>query len=490
MHTLTKNTNGRIACLPTGISGLDAVLGGGLPENRLHLIQGLAGAGKTTLACQFGFGQARLGKKVLVLTLIAESHAKLVEHLSNFGFFEESLLGRELVFFSGYPALAKGGLGELLSLISATTTEHQAEILIIDGFRIVRESADSGTGLAEFMHSLSSLMASLGCTTLLLSPVASSDPVFESTLVDGLIELRQYDAGMRVVRELKVFKLRGGNPLLGHHTFEVSPDGVVVNPRFEAVSTRRASVPAASSETISVGIPSWDRVIAGGIKRGSTTNLLGSPGIGKTLMGLHFISEGLRRNEKCLILGFYESPPRLLEKAKNVGLDMEGHIDDGSLDIIWNPPLELLIDSLAHRLMENIDRRGVSRLFIDGLDGLCDLFVHVARNRSFLIALVNELRARGVTTFLTQELPYFKEALGSADPIASILYENIMLLSYTEMKGIKYRQIAVMKLRDSGHDLSPYALDISDKGVSIRGTMREVAENEALRMETRGRDAP
>jgi circadian clock protein KaiC len=146
--------NSRITLLQTGIPGFDEILGGGLPMGSLYLIQGLAGSGKTTLACQIGFTQARKGQKVLILTLIAESHAKMLNHFSNFSFFDEALVGEQVTFFSGYASLSKGGLRELLGLITSCLTEQQPGLLIVDGFRSVRESSPSDLALSEFMHSL------------------------------------------------------------------------------------------------------------------------------------------------------------------------------------------------------------------------------------------------------------------------------------------------------------------------------------------------
>jgi circadian clock protein KaiC len=458
-----------ISFLPSGIPGFDKVLGGGLPENGLYLIQGLAGSGKTTLACQMGFSHAKLGKKVLILTLIAESHAKLLNHLSNYTFFDESLLGNQIVFFSGYSILAKGGLRELLNFITTMLAEEKPDLLIVDGFRSVREANTAEMTLPEFMHSLNSLASSMGATTFLLSPIEGNLPGSENTLVDGIIELGQFERGMRLTRELKIYKIRGANHLLGRHIFELTEDGVVIYPRFEAVATQANNAPSASDERVSFGIQNWDEVTEGGVVRGSTTNLLGSPGIGKTLMGFHFIHQGLREKENCLIVGFYESPPRIVEKAKKVGLDFTKPLEDGSLEVIWNLPLEVLVDSLLIRLFENIERRNVKRVFIDGIEGFRDIVIHPERVRSILVALVNELRSRNITTLFTQELPYFKESLVPSDSSASVLFENMILLEHVKIEGVDSRQISVIKLRENGYNPASHVLRISNAGVSVDG---------------------
>jgi circadian clock protein KaiC len=467
MGDMKRNGIEGIVLLPTGVPGLDQILGGGLPAHRLHMIQGLAGSCKTTLACQMAFEQARRGSKVMVLTLIAESHAKLIQHLANFSFFDGDMLGEQIEFFGGYHSLTQGGLRELLNFISTSLTRSRPQMLIVDGFRSVRDTPPSDLSLSEFMHMLNSLVSAMGCTTVLLSPVQGNLPESENTLVDGLIELSQHEEGLRLVREIKVFKARGAYHLLGKHTFEVTPDGVVVYPRLEAVASRTNPAPGVLKSYARFGIGEWDAMTGGGVCAGSITSLIGHPGVGKTIMGLHFIHEGLREGEPCAILGFYESPERLMQKARSVGLAMHSDVDNGKLRIMWRLPLEVLMDRLATELLEDIDRRGVKRLLIDGVEGFHSIAAHPERIRPFVVALVNELRVRNVTTFITQELPYLKESVGHSDATGSMLYENIMLLKYVEQGGINRRLISVLKMREHSYDPSQHVLNISDRGITI-----------------------
>jgi circadian clock protein KaiC len=482
-----SQTKNRMSLLSSGVPGFDEVLGGGFPRHSLYLIQGLAGSGKTTLACQIGFDHAAKGEKVLILTLIAETHGKMLNHLSNFSFFNEELVGQNILLFGGYNELAKGGLDALLKLITDMLATHGANILIIDGFRSVRNSSPSTIGLSEFMLSLSSLVSSMECTTFLLSPTEGNIADSENTLVDGLIELSQHEKGMQLIREIKVFKIRGAKHLLGRHVFEVGPDGIVVYPRLEAISTANRTHDSVSDVIVGFGIPGWNKVTGGGVIKGSTTELLGNPGVGKTLMGLHFIYEGLQSGEHCLIVGFYESPPRLIAQAHNINIDLAKFMDNGQLQIIWNPPLEISVDALAHQVLENIGQRNVSRLLVDGIDGLLDIIMHVGRSRSFLTAFVNELRTRQVTSFFTRELPYVGNLVESCESgPSSILYENIMLLQYVQINGVNRRQIAVLKLRQNSYDSANHIMLISDNGVSIGNVIsiekltQEIVKNNAI----------
>ena len=459
----------RIPLLRTGVSGLDQILGGGFPAHSLYLIQGLAGSGKTTLACQIGFHHGYQGKKVLILTLIAETHGKMLNHLSSFSFFDEQLVGDRIVFLGAYSDLLKGGLRELLKSIASTLAEQRPDIMIIDGFRTVREAKPSDVALSEFMLSLNSLVSTMQCTTFLLSPTEGNVADSENTLVDGLIELSQYEHGLQLVREIKIFKLRGSKHMLGRHVFEVGEDGVAIYPRLEAISTLSGAASALSQERVGFGIEGWDQLTNGGVIRGSTTALLGNPGVGKTLMALHFIYEGLKRGEQCLITGFYETPLRLLEKARAVGIDLTTYYESGALQVIWHPPLEVLVDSLAQDVLNNVERRSVSRLLVDGLDGLREIVMHEGRSRSFLAAFVNELRRRNVTTFFTQELPYFGPGPIQSEVSASMLFENIILLRYVDVAGFNRRQIGVLKLRENSYDAANHILLITNHGMSIEG---------------------
>ena len=453
--------------LVTGVDGLDVALGGGLPAYGLYLIQGLAGSGKTTLACQMGFLHAKQGNKVMVLTLLAESHAKMFSHFKNFSFYDSKLVGTSVLFFSGYTALVNGGLRSLLRQIVETMAAEKPSMLIIDGFRSVRTSAPSSLELGEFMHSLNSLAATMQCTTFILSPVEGNVTDSENTLVDGVIELGQHAQGMRLIREMQVFKIRGANHLLGKHVFEVKETGVVIYPRFEAVRTYSTGSQEASGTHISTGIPGWDRRIGGGVTKGSITCLLGSPGVGKTIMGLHFLKDGLDKQENCLFVGFYESPSTLLLKGERVGIDLATAMHDGRLDVMWQLPLEILVDDLATRMFENIKKRGVTRLVIDGLEGLNNLVMHPERARSFLVAFTSELRTLGVTTILSEQLHYFRKAVPMAEPSSSMLYENVILLEYLMHEDVNYRQISVMKLRENGYDATNRLMTITDQGMTV-----------------------
>ncbi len=192
----------------TGVPGLDGILGGGLVEGGLYLIEGMAGAGKTILSSQIGFHRLAQGDRVLYMTLIAESHTKLLSHLKALSFYDADAISDRMLFVSGYYELIRDGLSGFLALIASTIKASRPRFIVIDGFRGAREFSSTELELSQFIHELSAFVNAARCTTLILAPLSGNEPHPEYTLVDGLIELNRYNSGMRRTREIEVHKLR------------------------------------------------------------------------------------------------------------------------------------------------------------------------------------------------------------------------------------------------------------------------------------------
>ena len=450
----------------TGVKGLDSILGGGLVAGGLYLIEGMAGAGKTILSSQIAFHRIAQGERVLYMTLIAESHSKLLAHLKPLTFYDESAISDPMLFVSGYHELMTAGLTGFLRVIAATLRSHRPALLIVDGFRSAREFSSTDLQLSQFIHELNTLVTATNCTTLLLAPLSGNEPRPEHTLVDGLIELNRISIGMRRSREVEVHKLRARNHLLGKHFFKITEHGLETFPRIEAMETEPPGEPDLKTRS-GFGVRGFDEMLGGGLVKGSTTTLLGPSGIGKTLLALKFLEEGVRRGEKCVYFGFYESPGRLLGKADSVGIHLIEAVDDGRLIVQWQPAIEQAIDELADKLLHTLIETGASRLAIDGIEGFRDSALRSERVGLFLNALTNRLRDAGVTTLLTEELPLWAESIQSNPVRASATTENIVLMRYVEAGARMDRLISVVKLRESAHDPSIRALKIDASGLEV-----------------------
>ncbi|HEY1997159.1 ATPase domain-containing protein [Paraburkholderia sp.] len=450
----------------TGVPGLDTILGGGLVSGALYLIEGMAGAGKTILSSQIGFHRVSQGENVLYMTLIAESHDKLLGHLSALSFFDAKAVAEKMLFVSGYHALMQDGLDGFLKQVASSLHQHRPRLLIIDGFRSAREFSETDLALSKFIHELNALVAAMNCTTLLLAPLSGNEPHPEHTLVDGLIELNRYSDGMRRTREIEVHKMRARDHLLGKHFFRITDSGHVMFPRLEARCASQPG-PADLKTRLSSGVARFDELLGGGFIKGSTTTLIGPSGIGKTLLGLQFLAAGIQRGEKCVYLGFYESPERLIGKAESISIALQAARDDGRLTIQWQPAIELAIDELAAIALATVKQAGATRLVLDGIDGFRESAIRTGRFGLFLNALTHQFRDAGVTTILTEEIPLYPDPVHTRGMRLSAMTENLVLLRYAETDTGLHRMISVVKQRESAHDSSLRELVITEKGLDI-----------------------
>lgn len=241
---MTHHSDTMPARLSTGIDGLDRVLGDGLVQQGMYLIEGPPGGGKTILSTQMCFHHARAGRKTLYITLIAESHGKLLNNLRAFDFYDPALVPERFVLISGYQDLKTGGLTALLQLLARAIAEHRPSVVVIDGYRSIHLIAANSTATAEFVYELNTLITTTKSLCLLLAPHEASDCWAEKTLMDGVIELHNHPSGMRNVREVEVHKLRSSAPMDGRHNFTISSSGIQVFPRLEASAPLRDLPPS------------------------------------------------------------------------------------------------------------------------------------------------------------------------------------------------------------------------------------------------------
>lgn len=449
----------------SGVGGLDVILGGGLVAGGLYLIEGPPGTGKTIVANQICFHRARAGERALYITLLAESHGKMLAHLRSMSFFDESLVFRSVIYLSGYRPLVEGGTSGLLAMLGAAVHEHRPSVLVIDGVRSVQAFAAGDNAFAVFIHELNVFVTTARCTALLLAPYERDVSQPEHTLVDGMIELARVQVGLRMHRELVVHKQRGGPYLYGRHVCKIDGDGLTVFPRLEAVVSEALTPAAAAGERrLTFDIARLDAMIGGGLLAGSMTGVVGPPGVGKTLLGLKFLEAGVGRGEPSLYFGFYETPERLLAKAAHTRIDVADAVASGLLRLIWHPPLEQLLDELAAELLADVRARGVVRVVIDGLDGLRGSTTYAGRAARFIVALTAALRELGVTALLTEEAASPTAEVRSPLEDVSAVVENLILMRYLEAGATVHRLLLVSKLRDSGHDPSAREFHITGRG--------------------------
>ena len=273
-------------------------------------MQGSPGAGKTILGNQICFHAAANGGQAIYITLLAETHTRMLAHLRRMHFFVEKAVGSHLYYVSAFKVLEGEGLPGLLKLIRGAITDRQANVLVLDGLVSAEEAAGSDKDYKKFIHELQTFCNLVDTTAVLLTSTERGRSFHpEHTMVDGIIDMVDELTDLRAVRRLQVRKLRGTKQVRGQHSLQITDEGIRVHPRIETQLVLAEAPDAQISspdERRPFGISRLDEMLHGGLPTGSMTLVLGPSGSGKTLLGLQFLAEGARRNEPGLFFGFYE----------------------------------------------------------------------------------------------------------------------------------------------------------------------------------------
>ena len=323
--------------------------------------------------------------------------------------------------------------------------------------------------LKEFIVELQTMSSMLECTTILLSNVPAERALAaEHTMVDGLIELRTRTTGHRIIRELEVLKFRGSDHFLGGQQMEIGSSGIMVYPKTEELLHRRALSGPSSSARVSTGITNLDTMLGGGFRAHSASMLFGYAGSGKTTFGLHFLHAGLAKKEHALHFGFYESPALLTLSAKRIGLDFAPFVKSGLMHFDWQHPPGSGLDALAQRLLHDVTARKVRRLVIDDIDGFWQSSADPDRSLLFTIALLNELRGRGVTMIINSQTRHlFGPRVDVKIEGIPALMDNLILLEYFDPSTDYKRLLTIVKQRASGYAAETRAISIGKKGLTV-----------------------
>lgn len=466
---MTDDGSAEFDRVPTGITGLDIILGGGFLKGGLYIIQGPPGTGKTTFGNQVCFNHVAKGGKALYVTLLTEDHARMIQHLRVMTFFDFSKIPDQIIYLNGLRTLQDDGLKGLLTLLRREITTRGASVLVVDGIVSARRAAENEQTFNEFVHDLQALALGSDCTMFMLTSALGVKVTPEHTMVDGIVELADELKGWSAESSLQVIKFRGSGVLRGRHSFKITGDGIVVYPRIETLLARPSQADPGDNSRISSGINKLDAMLGGGLPLGSSTMVMGPSGTGKTTLGLQFLA-ACEEKEPGFMLGFYETPARLNVKACAICPPLRSLIDSGIVEIQWQPPTDDLLDAYGERLLTAVHRRKVRRLFIDGLGA----FAQAAgdepnRTSKFLSALMNELRVLGVTTLYTLEIddivgPGISTSVGNL----SDLGENLILLRFVERGSQLYRLLSILKVRDSQFDSSLHEYVTTGHGLVIK----------------------
>ncbi|TDU26398.1 circadian clock protein KaiC [Panacagrimonas perspica] len=457
--------------IPSGIPGLDTILRGGFLRAGITIIQGVPGAGKTILGNQLCYNHVANGGKAIYVTLLAESHARMMLHMSQLSFFNADLVPERLYLISAFRVLEESGLKGLQDLLRREIQKHGATVVVLDGLVAAEESATSAREFKKFIHELQTQASLTDCTIFLLTGAGSRPVAPEHTMVDGILELKSENVGRRTERVLVAHKMRGVDVLRGHHAMRITAGGMEVFPRIEAVIGDPDTPPAHVTRALSSGLPVLDRITGGGFPQGSTTLLVGAVGVGKTTLGLQFLSQ-CTADAPGVMLSFYDGPAALLTKAGNLGLNFADAVAQHAVEIIWQPITEGQLDEICDRFLRIVRLKKAKRVFIDGIGGLSRIAGDQDRLARVLAALNIEFQLRGVTAIYTAESDLSAAIHGkpfdglSLQGVSSVAH-NIVLMRYVELRSELHRMISVLKVRSARIDSGLHLYTMGPKGIEI-----------------------
>jgi circadian clock protein KaiC len=466
---MTTRRNGPIRLLATGVPGLDTVLGGGLPEYSFNLLAGGPGAGKTTLAQQIIFSRSSAQSPGLYFTVLGEPPLKMLRHLQEYTFFDETKVGSAVRFVNLSAEAMDHDLTSILKRMLEEIEAVQPATVVVDSFRTVAHATSSEAELQEFVQKLALHLTGWQATTFLVGEYqvqeAHSNPIF--TIADGICWLTQTIERNACVRRMQVTKMRACATMPGLHTFTISSNGIRIFPRI--LPRPEAPPPSPSDARASTGVDGLDAMMGGGIPAGQSALVVGPSGTGKSVVAQHFIAAGAEAGEPGIMVVFEEHPGTYLTRARALGPKLESFIRRGLVDIVYLRTLDLTVDEALADVRLAVERKNARRVAIDSLSEF-ELALAPSYREDFresLFRTTSALTGLGVTVLMTVDIVQSFMELGLSAHITEFLSDTLILHRYIELDGKLEKVLAVVKMRNSAHDTSVRRYTIEKSGLVV-----------------------
>lgn len=465
------------AFISTGIPGLDNVLGGGLTRDRLYLVEGDPGAGKTTLALQFLAEGAARGETVLYITLaetevelraVAETHGMSLDGISVQEVIpDESLLDPGEQYTVMDPSEVE--LGETNNMIIRLVEKLNPSRVVLDSLSELQLL--SGTPLRYRRHvlALKQYFSKRSCTALLLDDKTSlkGDQQVRS-IAHCVISLQHTDSEYGAERRLvRILKYRGVAFRRGPHDYSIVTGGLVVYPRIVAAESRQI----VRRGQLGSGLAKLDQLLGGGIEEGSSTLVAGPPGTGKSSVAIQFVKAVTDRGGRAAMFLFEESFNTLLNRSEGIGLDLHTPFESGLLTVNQIDPAEMSPGEFTHAVCGAADQ-GASVIVIDSLNGYMNAMPEAGFLSTHLHEVLTYLGQRGVATFLVGVQQGIVGNSMSTGMDVSYMADNVLILRYFEAQGAVQKAISVFKKRGSAHETTLRHFDITKDGIVVGTVLR------------------
>lgn len=450
----------------TGNAALDAILGGGIPSRSVVIIAGEPGAGKTVMTLQVLFHAARQGKRGLYFTTLSEPAVKVLRYMQRFEFFDPKLLD-DRILMRDLGRFVREGAKALLTELELRVAKEEPDFVVIDSFKVIAELLRNDPNGRAMIYDMAVQMTGWGATTLLVGEYTREEigSAAEFGIADGIIRLGSERQGLTSVREIEVLKLRGAAHRGGTHFFDIESQGARFFPRVSAPAETTES--ETISERAATGIAGLDELLHGGLPRNSTTLVQGGTGTGKTLLGLQFLIEGVRRGERGVMFTLEETASQLRRVGAGFGWDLASLEKQDLLVIRYTSPVELSTDRYLYEARNELQELKASRAVFDSLTTMALGVPSERRFKEMVYAITKHLRTLGATTLMTSETPQLLGATQLTGDGVSFIADNVIQLRYVEISGRLDRAMSVLKARGIKHESELREMTIDEGGIEL-----------------------
>ncbi len=470
--------NGQLPALArTGIDGLDDILNGGLTPDRMYLVEGTPGTGKTTLGLGFLLAGASVGEAGLYITLaetevelraVAQTHGWSLDPLTLFEMVPADGLGEDHEQTLLHPSEVE--LGETIRDVMAKVDELRPKRVVIDSLSELRLLAQSPIRYRRQILALKHFFSTRACTVLFLDDKSGSGSDLQlHSIAHGVVSLEQTLSGFGAQRRrLHVVKMRGVRYRGGYHDFEIERGGLCVYPRLVASE----HVMKYSDEAVSTGSTELDTLLGGGLIPGTATLLTGPAGVGKTTASVQSVIAALERGERAAYFLFDERLPTLLKRSASLGMDLMPFVENGQLELRAIDPAEMSPGEFSGAVRAAVEQHKAKIVVIDSLNA----YLQAMPNEQFLILQMHEmltyLGQKGIVSLLILGLHGITGDVRS-DVDLSYLSDTIVQLRYFEAHGEVRQAISVIKTRTARHERTIREFQIGSNGLLVGEPLRE-----------------